>query len=115
MLQSRCWKKSQNLRQANFQKLHFVSAMRTIVVLDSDALLSWIYIGEQLASWIFASKEKARQGKEIIQLHKHHGHLPVNDLCCKERIKRVHDVLQSYDSVLMKWQENLIVKRDHDA
>ncbi|KAL2542611.1 Uncharacterized protein Adt_03589 [Abeliophyllum distichum] len=97
----------------NFQKLHFVSAMRTIVVLDSDALLSWIYIGEQLASWIFASKEKAQQGKEILLLHKHSGHLLVNDLCCKERIKRDHDVLQSYDSVLRKWQEDLIVKREH--
>ncbi|KAL2511848.1 USP domain-containing protein [Abeliophyllum distichum] len=99
----------------NFQKLYFVSAIRTIVMLDSDALLSWIYIGEQLASWIFASKEKAQQGKEIIQLHKHHGHLPVNDLCCKERIKREHDVPQSYDSVLEKWQEYLIAKREHDV
>ncbi|KAL2525083.1 USP domain-containing protein [Abeliophyllum distichum] len=88
----------------NFQKLHFASTMRTIVVLDSDALLSWIYIREQLASWIFASKEKAQQGKEILQLHKYPGHLLVNDLCCKERIKRDHDVLQSYYSVLRKWQ-----------
>ncbi|KAL2505509.1 USP domain-containing protein [Abeliophyllum distichum] len=86
----------------NFQKLHFASAIRTIVLLDSDALLSWIYIGEQLASWIFASKEKAQQGKEILQLHKHPGHLLVNDLCCKERIKRDHDVPQTYDSVLRK-------------
>ncbi|KAL2470773.1 USP domain-containing protein [Abeliophyllum distichum] len=102
-------------KATNFQKLHFTSAMRTIVVLDSDALLSWIYIREQLASWIFASKEKAQQGKKILLLHKHPGYLLVNDLCCKERIKRDHDVPQSYDSVLRKWQEVLIIKRQHDV
>ncbi|KAL2480533.1 Uncharacterized protein Adt_33499 [Abeliophyllum distichum] len=100
-------------KATNFQKLHFMSAMRTIVVLDSDVLLSWIYIEEQLASWIFAGKEKAQQGKKILLLYKHPGHFLVNDLCCKERIKRDHDILQSFDSVLRKWQEDLIVKRDY--
>ncbi|KAL0355929.1 UNVERIFIED_CONTAM: hypothetical protein Sradi_4039800 [Sesamum radiatum] len=42
------------------------------VVLDSDALLSWIFTGassgEHLASWKHAREEKAQQGLEILQL-----------------------------------------------
>ncbi|KAL2465299.1 Ubiquitin carboxyl-terminal hydrolase-related protein [Abeliophyllum distichum] len=107
------------------------------VVLDSDALLSWIYTGpssgELLASWTFASEEKSQQGKEILQLHEkefydlqdlcekkcehlnyEEGLQAVNDLCCKERIKREHDIPQSYDSVLRKWREDIIGKSGED-
>ncbi|CAI9787269.1 unnamed protein product [Fraxinus pennsylvanica] len=101
------------------------------IVLDSDAVLSWIYSGpssgEILASWTCAREEKVQQCKEILQLHdKEFYNLQglceikcedlnyeealhaVNDLCCKERIKREQDVPQRYDCVLIKRREELI-------
>ncbi|KAK4437120.1 hypothetical protein Salat_0045900 [Sesamum alatum] len=104
------------------------------VVLDSDALLSWIFTGassgEQLASWKRAREEKAQQGLEILQLlEKESYHLQglcerkcehlsyeealqaVEDLCLEEGKKREHAsdfVRRSYDSVLKKRREELI-------
>ncbi|XP_022852659.1 uncharacterized protein LOC111374237 [Olea europaea var. sylvestris] len=101
------------------------------VVLDSDALLSWIYTGpssgELLASWTCAMEERVQQCKEILELHEKEFYnlqglceikceglnyeealQAVNDLCCKERIKREHDVPQGYDRVLMKRLEELV-------
>ncbi|KAI3464006.1 hypothetical protein Pfo_020669 [Paulownia fortunei] len=104
------------------------------VILDSDALLSWIFrgpsSGEQLASWIRAREEKAQQGLEILQLlEKESYHLQglcerkcehlsyeealqaVEDLCLEEGKKREHVtdfVRRSYDSVLRKRREELI-------
>ncbi|XP_022845002.1 uncharacterized protein LOC111368057 [Olea europaea var. sylvestris] len=107
------------------------------VVLDSDALLSWIFTGpssgEQLASWKRTREEKAQQGMEILQLlEKEFYHLQglcerkcehlsyeealqaVEDFCLEEGKKRDHVtdyVRQSYDSVLRKRREELI---EHD-
>ncbi|KAL0342747.1 UNVERIFIED_CONTAM: hypothetical protein Scaly_1937300 [Sesamum calycinum] len=104
------------------------------VVLDSDALLSWIFTGassgEHLASWKRAREEKAQQGLEILQLlEKESYHLQglcerkcehlsyeealqaVEDLCLEEGKKREHAadfVRRSYDSVLKKRREELI-------
>ncbi|KAK4394563.1 hypothetical protein Sango_1610600 [Sesamum angolense] len=104
------------------------------VVLDSDALLSWIFTGassgEHLASWKRAREEKAQQGLEILQLlEKESYHLQglcerkcehlsyeealqaVEDLCLEEGKKREHAadfVSRSYDSVLKKRREELI-------
>ncbi|KAL8457300.1 hypothetical protein ACS0TY_035232 [Phlomoides rotata] len=100
------------------------------VILDSDALLSWIYtgasIGEQLASWKNAIAEKAQEGLEILQLlEKESYHLQglcerkcehlsyeealqaVEDLCLKEGKKR-EDVIVRYDDVLKNRQKGLI-------
>ncbi|KAI3454607.1 hypothetical protein Pfo_011270 [Paulownia fortunei] len=104
------------------------------VILDSDALLSWIFTGtssgEQLASWKRAREEKAQQGLEILQLlEKESYHLQglcerkcehlsyeealqaVGGLCLEEGKKREHVadyVRRSYDSVLKKRREELI-------
>ncbi|KAL2533126.1 Ubiquitin carboxyl-terminal hydrolase-related protein [Abeliophyllum distichum] len=104
------------------------------VVLDSDALSSWIFTGpsneELLASWSCARKEKAQKGMEILQLRekefydlkglckKKYERLNYNealqavtDLCGEESIKREHvvdHVPQSYDCVLRKRRERLI-------
>ncbi|PIN12015.1 Ubiquitinyl hydrolase 1 [Handroanthus impetiginosus] len=104
------------------------------VILDSDALLSWIFrgpsSGEELASWMCAREEKVRQGLEILQLlEKEFYHLQglcerkcehlsyeealqaVEDLCLEEGKKREHVtefVRRSYDSVLRKRLEELI-------
>ncbi|XP_073159219.1 uncharacterized protein [Henckelia pumila] len=104
------------------------------VVLDSEALLSWIFTGpssgEQLTSWSHAREEKAQQGMEILQLlEKESYHLQglcerkrehisyeealqaVEDLCLEEGKKREHVidfVRRSYDSVLKKRREELI-------
>ncbi|XP_011071732.1 uncharacterized protein LOC105157124 isoform X1 [Sesamum indicum] len=104
------------------------------VVLDSDALLSWIFTGassgEHLTSWKRAREEKAQQGLEILQLlEKESYHLQglcerkcehlsyeealqaVEDLCLEEGKKREHAadfVRRSYDSVLKKRREELI-------
>ncbi|KAL8042153.1 hypothetical protein ABFX02_09G032600 [Erythranthe guttata] len=103
-------------------------------ILDSDALLSWIFTGpsssEQLASWQQERAEKAQQGLEVLQLlEKESYHLQglcdrkcehvsyeealqaVGDLCLEEGKKREHVadfVFQSYDSVLKKRREELI-------
>lgn len=104
------------------------------VILDSDALLSWIFkgpsSGEQLTSWIQAKEDKAQQGLEILQLlEKESYHLQglcdrklehlnydealqaVEDLCLEEGKRREHltnFVCRSYDSVLRKRREDLI-------
>ncbi|KZV56515.1 hypothetical protein F511_22346 [Dorcoceras hygrometricum] len=104
------------------------------VVLESEALLSWIFTGpssgEQLASWSHAREEKVQQGLEILQLlEKESYHLQglcerkrehisyeealqaVEDLCLEEGKKREHVidfVRRSYDSVLKKRREELI-------
>ncbi|KAL7098685.1 hypothetical protein ACP275_09G033600 [Erythranthe tilingii] len=103
-------------------------------ILDSDALLSWIFSGasssEQLAFWQHERAEKAQQGMEILQLlEKESSHLrnlcerkreqvsyeaalqALGDRCLEEGKKRVHVadfVFQSYDSVLKKRREELI-------
>ncbi|XP_022849882.1 uncharacterized protein LOC111371971 [Olea europaea var. sylvestris] len=103
------------------------------VILDSDALLTWIFTGplcaERLTSWTFETEEKTRQGKEILQLleeefhnlqglcHRKYEYLSydealqaVDNLCCQESIKREHVidyVPQSYESVLRKRQEEI--------
>ncbi|KAK6153364.1 hypothetical protein DH2020_013003 [Rehmannia glutinosa] len=103
------------------------------VILDSDALLSWLFKGpssaEQLGSWIQAREEKAQHGLEILQLlEKESYHLQgvcerkcehlsyeealqaVEDLCLEEGKRRglVTDfVRRSYDSVLRKRKEEL--------
>ncbi|KAL1531775.1 hypothetical protein AAHA92_31878 [Salvia divinorum] len=102
-------------------------------LLDSDALLSWIFkgpsSGEQLTSWMRAKEEKAQQGLEILQLlEKEAYHLQslcdrkseqlnyeealqvVEDLCLEEGKRREHvtDFARlSYDSVLRRRQEEL--------
>ncbi|KAL3846004.1 hypothetical protein ACJIZ3_003407 [Penstemon smallii] len=104
------------------------------IMLDSDALLSWIFrgpsSGEQLASWVRAKEEKAQQGLEILQvLEKESYHLQgtcerkcehlsyeealqsVEDICLEEGKKREHAtefVRRSYETVLRKRQEELI-------
>ncbi|CAI9754612.1 unnamed protein product [Fraxinus pennsylvanica] len=112
-----------------------VSYENNDVVIDSDALLSWIFSGppsgELLLSWTCAREEKAQQGKEILEFHEKEFYdlqglcekkceglnnekalQALNDLCCKERIKREHAVPQSYDSVLRKRREDLIGSDD---
>ncbi|KAK4427233.1 hypothetical protein Salat_1492200 [Sesamum alatum] len=110
------------------------------VILDSDALLSWIFAGpssgEQLASWRRVREEKAQQGLEILQLlEKESYHLQglcerkcehlsyeealqaVEDLCLEEGKKREHVkgfAHHSYDSVLRKRREELI-ENDKDS
>ncbi|KAL1566264.1 hypothetical protein AAHA92_01894 [Salvia divinorum] len=104
------------------------------VILDSDALLSWIFTcasaSEQLASWKRATAEKAQQGLEILQLlEKESCHLQdlcerkceqlnyeealqaLEDMCLEERKKRenaVGFVCQSYEYLLKKSREELI-------
>ncbi|XP_051136460.1 uncharacterized protein LOC127255119 [Andrographis paniculata] len=103
------------------------------IVLDSDALLSWIFkgasSGDQLASWKHTKEEKTQQGMEILQLlGKESSHLQnlcerkcehlsyeealqgVEDLCLEEGKKREHMVeftRQSYDTVLKKRRDEL--------
>ncbi|CAI9787272.1 unnamed protein product [Fraxinus pennsylvanica] len=103
------------------------------VILDSDALLTWIFTGplcaERLTSWTFEMEEKTRQGREILQLleeefhnlqglcHRKYEYLSydealqaVDNLCCQESIKREHVidyVPQSFESVLRKRQEEI--------
>ncbi|XP_059642017.1 uncharacterized protein LOC132283975 isoform X2 [Cornus florida] len=110
------------------------------VMLDTDALLSWIFTGptsgEQLAMWTRAREEKAHQGMEILQtLEKEFYHLKsmcerkcellgyeealqaVEDLCLEEGKKRDHNtefVRRSYESVLRKRREELI-ESDNDV
>ncbi|KAK4402333.1 hypothetical protein Sango_0974000 [Sesamum angolense] len=110
------------------------------VILDSDALLSWIFTGplsgEQLASWRRVREEKAQKGLEILQLlEKESYHLQglcerkcehlsyeealqaVEDLCLEEGKKREHVkdfAHHSYDSVLRKRREELI-ENDKDS
>ncbi|CAA2997770.1 Inactive ubiquitin carboxyl-terminal hydrolase 54 [Olea europaea subsp. europaea] len=109
------------------------------VVLDSDALLYWIFTGpssgEQLASWKREGEEKAQQGMEILQLlEKEFFHLQglcerkcehlsyeealqaVEDLYLEEGKKRDHVmdfVPQGYDSILRKRREELL-ERDNE-
>ncbi|XP_057806359.1 uncharacterized protein LOC131021265 [Salvia miltiorrhiza] len=104
------------------------------VILDSDALLSWIFTfasaSEQLAYWKRVTAEKAQQGLEILQLlEKESYHLQglcerkcehlnyeealqaLEDLCLEEGKKRenaVGFVCQSYEYVLKKRREELI-------
>ncbi|GER27122.1 ubiquitin carboxyl-terminal hydrolase-related protein [Striga asiatica] len=104
------------------------------VILDSDALLSWIFkglsSGEQLTSWMRKKEEKAQQGLEILQLlEKESYHLQglcerkcehmsyeealqaVEDLCLEEGKRRELATIlvrRSYDSVLKKRREELI-------
>ncbi|GFP80104.1 inactive ubiquitin carboxyl-terminal hydrolase 54 [Phtheirospermum japonicum] len=104
------------------------------VILDSNALLSWIFkgpsSGEQLTSWMRAKEEKAQHGLEILQLlEKESYHLQslcerkcenmgyeealqaVEDLCLEEGKRRelaTEFIRRSYDSVLRKRQEELI-------
>ncbi|KAL6549340.1 hypothetical protein OROHE_008457 [Orobanche hederae] len=104
------------------------------VILDSHALLSWIFKGtsssEQLASWMRAKEERAQHGLEILQLlEKESYHLQglcerkyehmsyeealqaVEDLCLEEGKKRelaMDFVRRSYDSVLRKRRAELI-------
>ncbi|KAL3617995.1 hypothetical protein CASFOL_038316 [Castilleja foliolosa] len=104
------------------------------VILDSDALLSWIFkgpsSGEQLTSWMRTKEEKAQHGLEILQsLEKESIHLQslcerkcehmgyeeslqaVEDLCLEEGKRRelaTEFVRRSYDSVLRKRREELI-------
>ncbi|XP_028092844.1 uncharacterized protein LOC114293027 isoform X1 [Camellia sinensis] len=110
------------------------------VLLDADALLSWIFsgstTGEQLALWTQMREEKAQEGMEIIQtLEKEFYHLQsmyerkcehlsyeeavqaVEDLCLEEGKKRENVsefVHQSYESVLRKRREELI-ESDNDV
>ncbi|CAL5327163.1 unnamed protein product [Camellia sinensis] len=109
------------------------------VILDADALLSWIFTGptagEQLALWTRIREEKSHQGMEILQtLEKDFYHLQsmyerkcehlsyeealqsVEDLCLEEGKKREHVtefVRRSYESVLRKRREELI-ESDND-
>ncbi|XP_019152794.1 PREDICTED: uncharacterized protein LOC109149467 isoform X2 [Ipomoea nil] len=111
------------------------------VLLDSDAFLSWIFIGpssgEQLECWSQLREEKARQGTEILKLlekefHDLQGlcerkceHLSYEEavqaaegLCSEEAKKREHAtdfVRQSYDVVLKKRRDELIENRHDDA
>nr|GMC48318.1 uncharacterized protein LOC109149467 isoform X2 [Ipomoea batatas] len=111
------------------------------VLLDSDAFLSWIFMGpssgEQLKCWSQLREEKARQGTEILKLlekefHDLQGlcerkceHLSYEEavqaaegLCLEEAKKREHAtdfVRQSYDVVLKKRRDELIENRHDDA
>lgn len=104
------------------------------VILDSDALLSWIFkgpsSGEQLTSWMRGKEEKAKQGLEILDLlEKESYHLQslcdrkfehlnyeealqsVEDICLEEGKRREHVndfVHRSYDTVLRKRREELM-------
>ncbi|KAL3655313.1 hypothetical protein CASFOL_001099 [Castilleja foliolosa] len=104
------------------------------VILDSDALLSWIFkgpsSGEQLALWMRAKKEKVQHGLGILQLlEKESFHLQslcerkcehmgyeealqaVEDLCLEEGERRelaTEFIDRSYDSVLRIRREELI-------
>lgn len=108
------------------------------VILDSDALLSWIFTGasasHQLESWKRVTAEKAQQGLETLQLlekESHHlqglcerkcEHLSyeealqaLEDLCLEEGKKREQlagFVCQSYEYVLKRRHEELIEKND---
>ncbi|KAL0384988.1 UNVERIFIED_CONTAM: hypothetical protein Sradi_2893100 [Sesamum radiatum] len=86
------------------------------VILDSDALLSWIFTGpssgEQLASWrrgLCERKCEHLSYEEALQA--------VEDLCLEEGKKREHVkdfAHHSYDSVLRKRREELI-ENDKDS
>ncbi|KAL6559455.1 hypothetical protein OROGR_004572 [Orobanche gracilis] len=104
------------------------------VILDSDALLSWIFTGsftgEQLTYWKCGRAEKAQQGLEIFQsLEKGSNNLEslrgkkrehlsyekalkeVTNLCLDEENRREHGtefVHERYDYVLKKRREELI-------
>ncbi|KAL6524362.1 hypothetical protein OROHE_016033 [Orobanche hederae] len=104
------------------------------VILDSDALLSWIFTGsstcEQFTYWECGRAEKAQQGLEIFQsLVKESNHLEslrgkkrehlsyekalkeVTNLCLDEENRREHVtefVHERYDYVLKKRREELI-------
>ncbi|BFG32689.1 hypothetical protein CerSpe_189630 [Prunus speciosa] len=110
------------------------------VLLDSDALLSWIFAGptsgEQLTSWVRKKEEKTQQGMEILQmLEKEFYHLQslcerkcehlsyeealqaVEDLCVEEGKKRenISDFShRSFESVLRKRREELL-ERENDV
>lgn len=103
------------------------------ILLDSDALLSWIFMGpssgEQVASWTQMKGEKTHQGTEVFQhLEKDFFVLQnlcerkleylsfeealqgVEDLCLEEGKKRenmTEFVRRSYESVLRKHREEL--------
>ncbi|KAL8547318.1 hypothetical protein ACS0TY_006879 [Phlomoides rotata] len=104
------------------------------VILDSDALLSWIFrgpsSGEQLTSWMRAREEKAQQGLEILQLLEKESYhlqglcerkcehlnyeealLAVEDACFDEAKRREYVTdsdNQGHDSVLGDRREKLI-------
>lgn len=104
------------------------------VLLDSDDLLSWIFMGpssgEQLASWTRMKGEKAHQGTEVLRMlekefyslqnscERKLEHLSfeealqrIEDLCLEEGKKRenmTEFVCRSYESVLRKRREELI-------
>lgn len=103
------------------------------ILLDSDALLSWIFMGpssgEQVASWTQMKGEKTHQGTEVLQFlekdffalqnlcERKLEHLSfeealqgVEDLCLEEGKKRenmTEFVRRSYESVLRKHREEL--------
>lgn len=103
------------------------------ILLDSDALLSWIFMGpssgEQVASWTLMKGEKTHQGTEVLQFlekdffalqnlcERKLEHLSfeealqgVEDLCLEEGKKRenmTEFVRRSYESVLRKHREEL--------
>ncbi|XP_047332933.1 uncharacterized protein LOC124936475 isoform X2 [Impatiens glandulifera] len=105
-----------------------------LVLLDDDALLSWIFTGptssEQLASWTHMKKDKVHQGMDILQtLEKEFYNLQrmcetkiehlsyeealqaVEDHCLEEgkRRERVKEfVQQSYEYILRKRREELM-------
>lgn len=103
-------------------------------ITNSNALLSWIFAGptsgEELASWVHAKEEKAREGVEILQMLEKEFHQlqslcerkcerlgheealqVVEDLCVEEAKRRENDrelIYQSFDSVLKKRREELL-------
>ncbi|CAI9112340.1 OLC1v1012779C3 [Oldenlandia corymbosa var. corymbosa] len=103
-------------------------------LLDSDALLSWIFTGpssgDQMVSWMRGREEKEQHGLEILQLlekefynlqglcERKLEHLSyeealqaAEDLCLEEGKKREHStefVRRSYEAVLRKRREELI-------
>ncbi|KAJ4960996.1 hypothetical protein NE237_020906 [Protea cynaroides] len=107
---------------------------------DSDALLSWIFIGpssgEQLASWTRLREEKTQQCMETLQMLEKDFYLlqslcerkcehlsyeealqAVESLCLEELKKREHVTQftpRSYETILRKRQEEL-VERDNDV
>ncbi|XP_031105808.1 uncharacterized protein LOC116010511 [Ipomoea triloba] len=109
-------------------------------LLDSDELLSWIFMGtssgEQLTSWSRSREEKAQQAMEIVRLlekefyelqglcERKCEHLNyeealqvVEDLCLEEGKKREHTidfVRRSYDIALKKRRDELM-ESHHEA
>ncbi|KAK1373319.1 Inactive ubiquitin carboxyl-terminal hydrolase 54 [Heracleum sosnowskyi] len=110
------------------------------VPFDADSLLSWIYAGsrsgDHLSQWTHMKEQKSNQGMEILQnLEKDFQHLQslcerkiehlsyddalqtIEDICIEEGKRRdlvTEYVPQGFESVLRKWQEDLI-KSDNEV